>query len=48
MDQCVAGHLVARIQIAALETREFPEPVQVVNLDVATLQSEQVALPQLP
>ena len=40
-------HLVARIQIAALETRELSEPVQVVNLDAAPLQGEQIELAQL-
>jgi hypothetical protein len=39
--------LVARIQVAAVEARELPEPVQIVDLDGALPQGEQFALTQL-
>ena len=42
-----SSQLVARIQVASLESRELPEPIQIMNLDGSLLQREQIALAQL-
>jgi len=39
--------LIARIQVAALESRQPPEPVQIVNPDAPLSQCEQILLAQL-
>ena len=38
------GELAARIQVAAFESRQPPEPIQVVNPDLALSQGEQILL----
>ena len=38
---------IARVQVTAMEARDLPEPAQIVNIDSALQQGEQVSFPQL-
>jgi hypothetical protein len=38
------AHSVARVQVATLKSRQFPEPVQIVDLDSALTLGEETLL----